>query len=125
MSTREVIANHRYCQNVMYLARVQSQQQRDLLFTYIYTIDLLPQVSTFCFLSFYIFYLTNCLLLRFLGNVMKIGSQQLNTLDVVALVQLLVDGVGAVSRATHGQQQDILASSLLKSQGNGDTRDES
>ena len=85
----------------------------------------MPQVSTFCFLSFYIFYLTNCLLLRLLGNVMKIGSQQLNTLDVVALVQLLVDGVGAVSRATHGQQQDILASSLLKSQGNGDTRDES
>mgnify|MGYP005988134947 CR=1 FL=1 len=59
-----------------------------------------------------------------LSDVVEVGSQQLNTLNVVALVELLVDGMGTVGGATHGQQQDVLAGSLLEGQGDGDTRDE-
>lgn len=59
------------------------------------------------------------LYLGLLGNVVEISTQQLSALNVVALVKLLVDGVGTIGRASHGQQQDILASSLFKSQGNG------
>lgn len=51
---------------------------------------------------------------------MQIGAQQLDTLNVVPLVQLLVDRVGAVGGAAHGQQQDVLARGLLKGQGDGD-----
>lgn len=64
------------------------------------------------------------LLLGLLSDVVEVSSQQLNALNVVALVELLVDRVSTVSRATHRQEQDVLSSSLLECQGNGDTRDE-
>jgi hypothetical protein len=59
--------------------------------------------------------------LRFLRNIVEVGTKKLDALDVVLPVQLLVYGVGAVGRAAHRQQKHVLASGLLKSQGNRDT----
>lgn len=56
--------------------------------------------------------------LGLLGNVVQVGTQQLDALNVVALVELLVDRVRAVGRAAHGKQQNVLARGLLKGQGN-------
>ncbi len=52
---------------------------------------------------------------------MQVSSKQLDTLNVVVLVELLVDRVGTVGRASHGEQEDILASRLFEGKGNGDT----
>lgn len=59
--------------------------------------------------------------LGFLGDVVQVSTQHLNALNVVTLVKLLVDGVGTVCGASHGQQQDVLAGSLLESKSDGDT----
>lgn len=64
-------------------------------------------------------FLLSCLDLGLLGSVVQVSTEQLDALDVVALVELLVDGVSAVGRAAHGEEQDVLASSLLKGEGNG------
>lgn len=61
------------------------------------------------------------LLCLLLSNIVEVGSQQLDALDIVALIQLLVDGVSTIGGAAHGQQQHILASSLLEREGNRDT----
>ena len=52
---------------------------------------------------------------------MQIRSQQLCAFDVVPSVQLLIDAVRRVCRATHWQQKDVLARRLLKGQRHGDT----
>lgn len=57
---------------------------------------------------------------RLLGNIVQIRAKQLHPLNVIPLVQLLIDGMGGISRASHGEKQDILAGSLFKSQSNGD-----
>lgn len=62
---------------------------REYLGTYSTAIKLLDSSTS----SFHIFHLV----LRLLGNVVKICTQQLDTLNVVPLVELLVDGVSAVS----------------------------
>ena len=51
---------------------------------------------------------------------MQVGAEQLDALDIVPLVELLVDGVGAVGRATHRQKQHVLARRLLEAEGHGD-----
>ena len=51
---------------------------------------------------------------------MQVGTQELDALNVVLLVELLVDGVGTVGGATHGKEKDVLASGLLEGQGDGD-----
>lgn len=61
------------------------------------------------------------LVLGLLSNVVQVSSKQLDTLNVVVLVELLVDRVGTVGRAPHGEQEDILASRLFEGKGNGDT----
>ena len=52
---------------------------------------------------------------------MQVSAQGLDTLEVVALVELLVSAVGHIRAAAHWQQQNILAGCLLKRQRNGDT----
>ena len=54
---------------------------------------------------------------------MQISAQQLRALDVVAPVQLLVDGVRRVGRAAHGEQEDVFARGLLEGEGDGYTID--
>lgn len=46
---------------------------------------------------------------------MQVRTKQLDSLNVVAAVELLVDGVRSIGRATHWQQKNILASCLLES----------
>lgn len=57
---------------------------------------------------------------RLLGNIMQIRAKQLHSLNVIPLVQLFIDGMGGISRASHGEEQDILAGSLFKGQSNRD-----
>jgi hypothetical protein len=82
--------------------------------------------GVFCPDSFFIWYIKLILFrhsplrLRLLSNVVQISSQQLNTLNVVALIELLVNRVSTIRGATHRQQEHILARSLLESKGNRD-----
>lgn len=50
----------------------------------------------------------------------KVGTEQLGALDVVGAVQLLVNRVGAVRGAAHGEQQNVLLEGILEGQGDGD-----
>lgn len=52
---------------------------------------------------------------------MKVSAQKLDPFNVVPLVQLLVDGVSTVCRATHWQEEDVLSSGLFEREGDGDT----
>lgn len=70
---------------------------------------------------FLYFVLTLGLNLGLLSNVVQVRAKQLDAFDIVLLVELLVDGVSAVGRAAHGEQENVLAGSLLKGEGNGDT----
>lgn len=54
------------------------------------------------------------------GQLPEVGTEQLGALNVVGTVQLLVDGVGTIGRATHGQQEDVLVKGILEGQGDGD-----
>ena len=55
-----------------------------------------------------------------LGDVVQVRALQLDALDVVAAVELLVDRMGRVGAAAHGQQQDVLARRALKRDGDRD-----
>jgi hypothetical protein len=55
-----------------------------------------------------------------LCDVVQVRAEQLGALDVVALVKLLVDRVGGVSAAAHGQEEHVLASRGLESESDGD-----
>lgn len=54
------------------------------------------------------------------GQLPEVGTEQLGALDVVGAVQLLVNRVSAIGRATHGQQEDVLVEGILEGQGDGD-----
>ena len=52
---------------------------------------------------------------------MQVSPQQLGALDIVPPIQLLIDTMRAIGRTPHGQQQHVLARSLLKRKRDGDT----
>lgn len=64
---------------------------------------------------------TNLVLLHgLLCDVVQVGAEELSALDVVALVELLVDRVGGVGAAAHGQEKHVLAGGSLECEGDGD-----
>lgn len=52
---------------------------------------------------------------------MEVCAEQLGSFNVVAGVELLVDGVGHIGRAAHGQEKNVLAGGLLEGKGDWDT----
>ena len=49
-------------------------------------------------------------------NIVQICAQQFDALNVVPLIELLIDGVGCVSRASHREKQNVLPGGLFESQ---------
>ena len=59
--------------------------------------------------------------LRLFGHIVEVSAEELNTLDIIPLVQLLVDRMSTVSGATHWKEENVLSRRLFESEGHRDT----